>query len=1109
MKQLHQALRTSGGLRRAVTTVAATVLLASFASLTFTAAAGADAPPPGGWAHHHRPHFIHPADFTGNPAFFPLHVPVASEPQVKSSALSVNSTTGSVAGARALPATTPAVIPSGVTFNVDTAYDTQVSPADSTTCQDSNNLCSLRAAVEAADNLGDQTPPVAVTINLPANTYTLTGAQGGEIYFSNSAGVTVNGAGSGSTTIASDGSDRVIGIGIEEGNGVPVALNGVTITGGSTAEEVEATIPRPAGSPTPQAGYGDPTCGGGIYQANANDLLELNNVVVSGNSAELAGGGICADGTLYAENTSISGNQVIGQADDSEVEAGAGLVTGWDDFSAAVLDNVNITYNTVNTGNQTGTECCEDWFGAGGGAAALYGSTMSITNSSISNNTVTSSADAQCVDDVNDDFCGFEGGGGLFTQEANVAVDGTTINNNTVTQAAPCADDCDFGALGGGVLNDGGTTMANDTVNGNVVSTGPAGNTTMNSAIGGGIATYAPLTVTGSLISGNQAVGADDAEDDCSITGGGGIFAASPGFNLSGSSVTNNTTVDGVGAGIVSWDPDDYSETTPIEDDSPFAELAGSQLVGDQITGNNSSSSWSYATNPDPYDFGAAGGVYVEDGSIQIANSAIDNNTAAGWNGGLWVDDWTLAQVQDSTIANNSAEIGGGLMLTYESELATSNVTIADNSATATAVDPDGTCEDCDAFLPGGGGVYGADGSTVVLGYTTISGNTGQQGAGLFFPDDSGIGTTVGTIIAGNTAGGSESDCSNAPSTNPIDLTSGGWNLSGDASCGLAQTTDQVGVSADLGPLGNNGGPAPTMVPQKGSPAIDAGGGAPTCPATDERGVSRPQGPACDVGAVEVVVIPPPPPGYWIVGADGGVFAFGGATFFGSAGGPGLNAPAVGIAHTPDNKGYWVASSNGGVVPFGDAASFGNLQGTVLNAPVVGIAATPDGAGYWLAAADGGIFAFGDAAYDGSMGGKPLNKPIVGIAATPDGGGYWLVASDGGIFSFGDAQFAGSMGGKPLNQPIVGVAPVPNGGGYWEVASDGGIFAFGDAQFYGSTGGMKLNQPIVGMSETYDGGGYYMTAKDGGIFAFGDAVFEGSLPSIGVNISDGVGIAST
>jgi hypothetical protein len=208
--------------------------------------------------------------------------------------------------------------------------------------------------------------------------------------------------------------------------------------------------------------------------------------------------------------------------------------------------------------------------------------------------------------------------------------------------------------------------------------------------------------------------------------------------------------------------------------------------------------------------------------------------------------------------------------------------------------------------------------------------------------------------------------------------------------------------------------------------------------------------------------------------------------------GAGLTAPAVGIASTPDGAGYWLVSANGGVFAFGDATFYGSLGSVHLTAPIVGIAATPNGGGYWLVGSDGGIFAFGDAGYYGSMGGHPLSKPVVGIASTSNGQGYWEVASDGGIFAFGDATFHGSMGGHPLNKPVVGIAPAPGGQGYWEVASDGGIFAFGDSPFYGSTGNVALFRPVVAMQATADGRGYWMVASDGGIFAFGDATFHGS-----------------
>ena len=87
------------------------------------------------------------------------------------------------------------------------------------------------------------------------------------------------------------------------------------------------------------------------------------------------------------------------------------------------------------------------------------------------------------------------------------------------------------------------------------------------------------------------------------------------------------------------------------------------------------------------------------------------------------------------------------------------------------------------------------------------------------------------------------------------------------------------------------------------------------------------------------------------------------------------------MAATPDGLGYWLVASDGGIFNFGDAGFFGSAGGTPLNRPAVGVAGTPDGLGYWLAASDGGIFSYGDARFNGSMGGIVLNQPVVGLAS--------------------------------------------------------------------------------------------------------------------------------
>ncbi|MGI8792504.1 MAG: hypothetical protein ACR2H3_04915 [Acidimicrobiales bacterium] len=232
--------------------------------------------------------------------------------------------------------------------------------------------------------------------------------------------------------------------------------------------------------------------------------------------------------------------------------------------------------------------------------------------------------------------------------------------------------------------------------------------------------------------------------------------------------------------------------------------------------------------------------------------------------------------------------------------------------------------------------------------------------------------------------------------------------------------------------------------------------------------------------------------GYWMVAADGGVFAFGSSGFHGSTGATPLTKPVVGMSASPSGQGYRLVASDGGVFSFGDAGFYGSTGAIALNAPIVGMAATPSGLGYWLVASDGGIFAFGDARFLGSTGSRRLDAPIVGMAANAAGDGYWLVGSDGGIFGFGSAGFFGSTGGRRLNRPVVGMAPTPSGNGYWLVASDGGIFGFGGAVFRGSTGGTPLSAAVVGMAASVDGAGYWLVAADGGIFSFGNVPFLGS-----------------
>ncbi|HLI53947.1 MAG TPA: 3D domain-containing protein [Acidimicrobiales bacterium] len=125
----------------------------------------------------------------------------------------------------------------------------------------------------------------------------------------------------------------------------------------------------------------------------------------------------------------------------------------------------------------------------------------------------------------------------------------------------------------------------------------------------------------------------------------------------------------------------------------------------------------------------------------------------------------------------------------------------------------------------------------------------------------------------------------------------------------------------------------------------------------------------------------------------GAVGAFGDASPYGGPG-AGTVKPVVAMAATPDGRGYWLAGADGGVFSFGDASFHGSAADYRLARPVTAMAATPDGAGYWLAAADGGVFSFGDASFYGSLSPEPSNVAAVAMASTPSGDGYWLATAD-------------------------------------------------------------------------------------------------------------------
>ena len=109
------------------------------------------------------------------------------------------------------------------------------------------------------------------------------------------------------------------------------------------------------------------------------------------------------------------------------------------------------------------------------------------------------------------------------------------------------------------------------------------------------------------------------------------------------------------------------------------------------------------------------------------------------------------------------------------------------------------------------------------------------------------------------------------------------------------------------------------------------------------------------------------------------------------------------MAATPDGKGYWMVGGDGGIFAFGDAGFYGSMGKKPPPDAIAGMATTPDGKGYWMVESDGTVFEYGDAqGFGATVTTKPIS-PVAAIVPTPDGQGYWLLEPDDWDYSFTDA----------------------------------------------------------------------------------------------------------
>ncbi len=207
----------------------------------------------------------------------------------------------------------------------------------------------------------------------------------------------------------------------------------------------------------------------------------------------------------------------------------------------------------------------------------------------------------------------------------------------------------------------------------------------------------------------------------------------------------------------------------------------------------------------------SGGGIYSDKGAVTLSGCTICDNQAWGGHGG-GINSQAALTVKQSTFTRNFAYCMGGA-IDSSGPLTLDSSTIADNLCSFGSID--------NSHADGGGGGVSQHAGAFALNNTIIAGNT----------DESDLAKDLrGTI-------------SSLTGVNLLSSTQGTTGFSGIIAPPL------------LGPLASNGGPTLTMLPQAGSPALNAGGT--TSYTIDQRGLPRVAGGSVDIGAVEAGSNPP------------------------------------------------------------------------------------------------------------------------------------------------------------------------------------------------------------------------------------------------------------
>jgi len=526
-----------------------------------------------------------------------------------------------------------------------------------------------------------------------------------------------------------------------------------------------------------------------IFSVPPTVTLTLNNIsLIQGYTAD-PGGAIQNKGKLLVTNSQLHDNQSF--------SVGGAI------YNSGVLTLTNTSLRSNSGTNGGGVD--------NAGTATLTGGTFDANSANNSGGGFENDHGTASLLNVNltGNLAG-NSGGGLDNAFGTLTLTGVNLTGNATTNVGS----------GGGLSNYSGRATLTRV------------NLSLNSAqyFGGGIAnrqitTTATLVISGTTLANNLATDF--------VASGGGLYNDQGTVIVTDTTFVSNTTTGGASSGIgggglfnslgsVSLTTANFMSNTASYDGGGLVNHGGAMTVTRSSFSGNSA--W-FGGGIENQSTGAL--LSVVDTSLR-ANHAYTTYFGGTGNGGGLDNFGGAATLTNDTLSGNFSVQGGGIE-NDAAALQVSNSTLSGNSASY------------------GGGLDNYYGPAS-LSYVTLSGNSAASGGGLRQrgATASEAITLTDTIVAHGATG---VDCLVAGGA--ISITSNNDNLSDDTSCNpyLTKSGDQKNVNPLLGPLADNGGPTLTQLPAAGSPAVDHGGL--VCPATDQRGVTRPQGPACDVGSVE------------------------------------------------------------------------------------------------------------------------------------------------------------------------------------------------------------------------------------------------------------------